>query len=196
MSNASERVRAGAAAIVTAWLALGCQGNAGTLDDGEDSSTAAADSGSGHELPVDMVRPETWVWDPTLDPLPMHAPAEVDCAIGFKDEFGVFEVDTGLCNYGVFSQLTAVDIGPGDLVESVFTHDDLVAPEPAQGHIALAIGGRIIYEAYVDIPQPYGLLEGQWYPDVLIPAGTPVVFHVHNHGYNSWRVVSIKAKTP
>lgn len=180
-------------------LVLACESGSAN-DDGDDeessSSAAAHDEGPVHEIPVDVVAPELWVADLAVDPMAMHQPATIDCGIGFKDEFGVFEVDTGLCNYGVFVQPTLTDLGAGELVELVFTHDDLLAPEPAQGHVAIAIGGRVVYEVYVEIPKPYGLEQGEWITDMPIPAGTPVALHLHNHGYNSWRLVSIKASTP
>jgi hypothetical protein len=185
-------------ATLACTLVLACDGGSANDDDDDESSSSAAshDEGPVHEIPVDVVAPELWLADLAVDPVAMHRPATVDCAIGFKDEFGVFEVDTGLCNYGVFVQPTLTELGAGELVELVFTHDDLLAPEPAQGHVAVAIGGRIVYEVYVEIPKPYGLVQGAWITDMPIPAGTPVVLHLHNHGYNSWRLVSIKASTP
>ncbi|MBC8068652.1 MAG: hypothetical protein IAG13_09995 [Deltaproteobacteria bacterium] len=175
-----------------------CTGDdGGDTGAGEDGSAGDSDAdGPVHEIPVDLVAPELWIADPVVDPMPVHEPTDVDCALGFKDEFGVFEVDTGLCNYGVFVQPNATDVAVGELIEVVITHDDLIALEPAQGHVAIAIGGRLVYEVYVPIPAPYGLVQGEWITDVAIPAGTPVALHLHNHGYNSWRLVSIKASTP
>jgi hypothetical protein len=184
---------------VLAAVTSACTGNDGgdAGAGGEDSSAGGSDAdGPVHEVPVDLVAPELWLADPEVDPMPVHRPTELDCALGFKDEFGVFEIDTALCNYGVFVQPSATDVAAGELVELVITHDDLVAPEPAQGHVAIAIGGRLVYEIYIPIPAPYGLVQGEWITDVAIPAGTPVALHLHNHGYNSWRVVSLEASTP
>jgi hypothetical protein len=75
----------------------------------------------------------------------------------------------------------------------VFTHDDLIAPTPAVGHIAIAIEGERVWEIEVAIPKPYDIVQGEWIADRGIAAGTVVTLHLHNHGYNNWRVVSFKA---
>lgn len=139
---------------------------AATGDDDDDSgdTTTALDSSSsetpGSEtsdrvVPVDLVFADGWSADPSLDPAPDHAPSPVTCAVGFGDELGVFEVDTGLCNYGVFSQPAATEIFEGERVELTFTHDDLLAPEPAMAHVAVAIAGTIVYSTEVAIPKAY-----------------------------------------
>jgi hypothetical protein len=177
-------------------LVTACRADGDASDETSSEGHAGSDDGQVHAIPVDVVVPELWLPDLASDPIPTHQPPDIDCSIGFKDEFGVFEVDTGLCNYGVFVQPSLTDVGAGERIELVVTHDDLIAPEPAQGHVAMAIGGRVNYEIYLDIPKPYGLVQGEWITDVAIPAGTPVALHVHNHGYNSWRLVSLKASTP
>lgn len=163
-----------------------------TTDGGEDASTGAADGG-GRAPPVDLVWPELWVADPDADFLPAHAPDMIECAAGFGDEIGLFEVDTGLCNYGVFSQPLSDQVFEGERVEFVFTHDDLTAPTPAVGHIAIAIEGEMVWEIEVAIPKPYDIVQGEWIADRGIAAGAVVTLHLHNHGYNNWRVISVKA---
>jgi hypothetical protein len=165
---------------------------ADATDSGADTGTDASD-GDGRELPVDLVWPELWVADPGADFVPAHAPGVVECDAGFGDEIGLFEVDTGLCNYGVFSQPLADQVYAGERVEFVFTHDDLTAPTPAVGHIAIAIDGETVWEIEVAIPKPYDIVQGEWIADRGIAAGTVVTLHLHNHGYNNWRVVSFKA---
>jgi len=164
--------------------------------DADDSSSGAVDDSSDppdRPLSVPLVWPDLWALDPDGDVIPAHAPDPVDCSVGFGDEFGVFEIDTGLCNYGRFSQSTAAEIFAGERVEFVFTHDDLIAPEPAAGHLAVAIDGRLVWETEVAIPKPYGIVTGEWFADAAIPAGTPVSLHLHNHGYNNWRVIGFEA---
>ncbi len=163
-------------------------------DGADESSTAAAEMP--RTTPVDLVWSDMWIADPPADAMPTHAPDPVDCAIGFTDELGLFEVDTALCNYGVFSQAMSDRIIEGERVELVFTHDDLVAPEPATGHIAVAIEDRVIWEIDVPIPKPYDIVQGEWIADESIDAGTKIVLHIHNHGYNNWRVISFKSGAP
>lgn len=161
-------------------------------DGGGDASTGGAEGG-GRTPPVDLVWPELWLADPDADFLPAHAPDVIACDAGFGDEIGLFEVDTGLCNYGVFSQPLSDQVYEGERVEFVFTHDDLTAPMPAVGHIAIAIEGEMVWEVEVAIPKPYDIVQGEWIADRGIAAGAVVTLHLHNHGYNNWRVISVKA---
>jgi hypothetical protein len=171
-------------------------GDATAAADGDMSSSTTASMEMPRATPVDLVWPEAWVADPLADAMPTHAPDPVDCTLGFANELGIFEVDTGLCNYGVFSQPLADRIIAGERVDFVFTHDDLVAPEPALGHIAVAIENRVIWEIDVEIPKPYDIVQGEWIADTSIDAGTKVVLHLHNHGYNSWRVIQFESGAP
>lgn len=185
-----------ALAMVVGALACAPGADADDLDAevGESSTTAIPESP--RTTPVHLVWPEMWVSDPPADVMPLHAPDPVDCGVGFANEIGLFEINTGLCNYGVFSQPLSDRIIAGERVELVFTHDDLIAPEPAVGHIAVAIEDRVIWETEVAIPKPYDIVQGEWIADAPIEAGTKVVLHLHNHGYNSWRVISFKSGAP
>lgn len=192
---ATHAIRRATGASVVA-LALGaCGGVPADIDPADTSGDGDAGHGHPPDRPqaVALVWPDAWVLDPDGDVLPDHAPAEVECSVGFRDELGVFEIDTGLCNYGVFSQPSAAEVFAGERVEFVFTHDDLTASEPAIGHVAVAIGGHLVWETEVAIPKPYGIVTGEWVADAAVPAGTPVALHLHNHGYNNWRVIGFQA---
>ncbi|MBX7078235.1 MAG: hypothetical protein K1X88_03540 [Nannocystaceae bacterium] len=180
--------------LVAAACADGSAGDGG--GSGGDSSVGGSEGPRAHATPVDLVAPGGWSAAPGDDPMPDHAPAQVQCELGFGDEIGLFEVDTALCNYGVFSQPILDEVYEGDVVEFVLTHDDLVAPEPATGHLLFVIGGETAFDVQVPIPKAYDIVQGSWTPPAAIAAGTPVTLHIHNHGYNNWRVVSIEAHAP
>jgi hypothetical protein len=167
-----------------------CPGGSET-EDGEESSSTGEPRG-----PADLVDPFSWVPDEAADPMPAHRPAEVDCEIGFGEEFGVFEIDTESCNYGVFSQPMLAEVRIGDTVELTVTHDDLVADGPAIGHVLVTLGDGHTFDAEVEIPHAYGLVTAEWVADVDVAAGTPAVLHLHNHGFNQWRLVAIVTRPP
>jgi hypothetical protein len=171
---------------------------AACVADGEENGTAADESSSTGEprVPADLVDPFLWEKADADDPMPAHRPAEAECAIGFGEEFGVFEIDTQVCNYGVFRQPMLAEVRVGDTVELTITHDDLVAEEPAVGHVLVTLGDAHTFEAEVEIPHAYGLVTAQWDADADVPAGTPAVLHLHNHGYNQWRLVAIVTRPP
>ena len=126
------------------------------------------------------------------DPLASERPATVDCPpAAWGPEGGGFEIQTGVCNYGAFDQPLTVPIEAGDELAITVWHDVLDAAEPATGHVAVWLGATVLWEDELPIPAPSGSL------DVLVPIEeTPppdarLGIHVRNHGYNSWRFVSI-----
>lgn len=125
------------------------------------------------------------------DPLADHRTAEDTCPpASWGAEEGSFEVQTGVCTYAAFSQVLDHALRPGDeLVVSVW-HDTLDAPEPATAHLAVLVDGVPMWDAHVEIPAPSGVLEA------VIPvrerSERPILgLHLHNHGYNSWRFLSV-----
>lgn len=160
-------------------------------DDGADAQPPAW-QGEVTLAPIDGWAPLTADDDPFAD-----RPAEVECPdYGAQTEDGIFEVETDVCRYGSFAQPLPVALRPGDVVEATVWHLQLWAPERAQGHVALQLGDRLLWEERPTIPGNEAVylvevpVEQDW------PAGTPLVFHVHNHGANSWRVLDVTARRP
>jgi len=122
------------------------------------------------------------------DPFVSHRPDEVNCETGYALEIGVFEVETDKCNYGTFAQPMKVELDSTDQVRLVIWHLALWAAEPAEAHVAIQIGEHLIWEAFSPIPGAEEIWDVTLELESSIPAGTPVYFHVHNHGYNSWRL--------
>lgn len=126
------------------------------------------------------------------DPLNSHRPESVDCpAAAWGEEFGSFEVQTGVCNYGAFVQPLPQPIQAGDLVEITVWHDFLDAAEPATGHVAVWLGDQVIWEEEVAIPAQSSTLSASVAIDFEPAADAKLGLHLHNHGFNSWRFVSV-----
>jgi hypothetical protein len=62
--------------------------------------------------------------------------------------------------------------------------------------VLVTLGDAHTFEAEVEIPHTYGLVNVNWIADVDVDAGVPVVFHLHNHGFNQWRLVAIMTRPP
>lgn len=138
-------------------------------------------------------------WQPQAaddDPFADHRPADVMCpfGLGWLVELGGFEVNTGACNYGGFVQPSLRDIVRGAELRVGLYHFDLLAPEPATAHVAIQIGDRLIFEREVAIPGKADIVEVSLVADFDAPAGTPVVFHLHNHGQNTWALTDLKVE--
>jgi len=182
--------------IALALAACAADGEADSTAGDSTSSDVESSGDDGPRGPSDLVEPTLWVPDEAADPMPAHRPADAACTIGFGEESGVFEIDTEVCSYGVFSQPLLAEVRVGDTVELTVTHDDLVAEEPAIGHVLVTLGDAHTFDAEVEIPHAYGLVTAQWIADVDVPAGAPAVLHLHNHGFNQWRLVAIVTRPP
>lgn len=143
--------------------------------------------------PTPLVDKAAWVAvDAATDPLASHRPTEVSCPRGgWIVEPTGFEISTRLCNYAMFSQPTLTSIEPGDRVVAMVYHFNLLATEPATAHVALAIGERVIWEQEVAIPGKANVHNVDVVADFAAPVGTPVYFHLHNHGFNNWTLASM-----
>jgi len=159
----------------------------------------------GDAMPRALVDVEAWTpvpGDAVPEAFRPLADARISCdpIDGFGPEpFGgdvVFEVNTGYCNWGTFEQPLADDVAAGELVQPRLWHFQLTAPAPAEGYAAVAIGDDVEWEYRVAIPSDSALAADGWIAEDDIPAGTPIRFHVHNHGINSWNLVEVTAAPP
>ncbi len=142
--------------------------------------------------PGPLVDPDAWVWDVDgADPFPAHRQGYEDCDLeglgSFYVEEGVLEVATGTCGYLVLEQPSLVEVRPDDLVVWTVHHADLLAEDPAETHVAIALGDDVLWDWTVPIPSLSELLVQRAYAPSRAPEGTPVRIHLHNHGDNVWR---------
>jgi len=129
-------------------------------------------------------------------------PADLVCdeVLGIGTEtFGgeaVLELSTDFCNYATLRQPSLRALAAGDTVAIRVWHYDLTAPAPAQAHLALAIDGEVAWEHFVPTPAVGAFVDGEIAIDRDLPEGTELQFHVHNHGDNSYALLSIEVVTP
>jgi hypothetical protein len=127
------------------------------------------------------------------DPLASHRPAEVQCPEGaYFSEDGALEVQTGYCNYAALSAPLPSELHPGDELRIVLLHDLLVFDEAAQGHVALLVGDEVVWEKVVAIPAEATVFDERVTVSKAAAAGTPWMLHLHNHGYNAWKLLELE----
>ena len=165
--------------------------------DAEGTSSDTSDAGVEACIPreaTDLIALDAWeVVTADADPLADHRPEEVVCPSPAELlETGVMEIDTEFCNYFSVSQPLLEDVRPCERLQAVFTHEPLTNDEPAEAHVALLIGGELVWEEALRIPQPSNVLSPEWEVTEAIPAGTPIVVHLHNHGVNNYRLLSVR----
>ena len=140
-------------------------------------------------------------WSPVPveeDPLAHDRPPGGGCSEwNWFEEGGTLEVQTGLdCDYLSLRQPLLQDIKAGDHLRVVAWHSQLGFDEPATAHVALLLGGDILWEEYVAIPSGAGSWDMILQAQRDVPAGTPIIFHLHNHGSNAWNLLTIDARRP
>lgn len=143
-----------------------------------------------------LVDAEAWVrvTDEAADAFADQRPADAVCddAGWSYDPFREsVEVETEVCNYLTLEQATLVDIAAGDEVTVLGLHDELTAPDPGEGYLGLALEGAVEWEFTVPIPAGVGEIEERFTVDHDVPAGSAIQVHVHNHGPNSWELISV-----
>lgn len=155
------------------------------------------DSAAPEPVTVTLLAPPLLVPVPAADdPLADHRPSSVDCPeAAWGPEGGGFEVQTGVCGYAAFDQPLAERPSKGNVLEITIWHDILDALEPAVGHVAVWLDDRVIWEETVTIPAASDQLDAQVVLDFTPSPGARLGLHLHNHGYNSWRFMSVSATT-
>ena len=202
-------VRAAALSTICALLSA-CGGESGGESGGETggesggSETIATTTGANTTAAVDPTEGELealalpMLWMPVAedaDPLALHRPADVNCPLGawLLEPLGL-EVNTQTCNYASFAQPSLVEVVPGARIVGSLYYFDLIAAEPATAHVALFIGAALIWEQEIAIPGPANAFTIDVPADLAAPMGTPVNFHLHNHGQNSWTFGALKVE--
>jgi hypothetical protein len=167
-------------------LALAC-GQPGS----ESGETGTSETNHGVE-PGSLIDHEQWqIVEADADPLADHRPEPVDCdpaAWKLELESSSLEVDTNFCNYLAVAQPSLRSLEQGQLVHVIFYHFDLVAPEPAVAHVAILIDGQLLWEQDIAIPGDVNVFDEAFASPITAEVGSQVVFHLHNHGPNAYRL--------
>ncbi len=172
---------------LAALLPCAC-GDAGPAGDPTGSTGPAGTTGPVGAL-ADLIEP--MAWEPLAaadDPFAAHRPPAIDCpyGLGWFIEADGIELDTSACNYAGLVQPSLVPVARGAAIELGLYYFDLLAPEPTTAHLAVQIGDHVVFERTIDIPGKAAVLDTRLVADFDAPAGTPVIFHLHNHGQNNW----------
>ena len=103
----------------------------------------------------------------------------------------VFELNTDICPYGTFKQGIKQELKAGDELRFSFWHLALVSSDPAEAHVVLDLGGERLIEERLEIPGQAHVYPVTWTAPSDFAKDTAIYFHLHNHGYNSYRLSMI-----
>ena len=177
----------------------------GTETDANTASGGTASEGESEPVFETVIDHAQWEsLDAIADPLADHRPDPVECGLGgwYLENDGLeLEIDMLVCNYLALRQSSLRAIEQGKLLRIGFYHFDLVAPEPAQGHLQLSVDGELVWDYLVDIPSdpelgktPADFVSETFPAPFSAPAGSEVLFHVHNHGQNTWALRKLEVE--
>lgn len=132
-----------------------------------------------------LVPPEE---DPFWDTIENSVPCpEAAYGVEGSGDASFYEVETTDCNYLTVFQPSLMAVEAGDTLKASLWHLPLASLEPAEAKLFVSIAGEIILEADIPIPSSEEVYSPQIVAEFSAPVGSPIVFHVHNHGINSWR---------
>ncbi len=119
-----------------------------------------------------------------------------NCDVSFVAEcfapFTVLSVYTDVCDWITLEQPSLRAIRKGDEIETRAFHFALNAPVGGEARISLTVGDEMIFDERVLIPQPDSAPLGRtWIATQDFEAGTPMLFHVDNHGDNEYLLVEV-----
>ena len=121
------------------------------------------------------------------DPFRSFVDAHTACKpIDFGEEYGGVEVSTQQCGYITLSQPTLIDIKIDDLFELNIWHSPLLNDEVTEGMIILQVAQTILWSHTLSIPGPARSWTVRFPAPLNIPKDTPLLFHIRNHGANSY----------
>lgn len=107
----------------------------------------------------------------------------------------VLEISTDFCDYATVRQPSLRALAPGDRVAIRMWHYELTFPAPAQAHLALALEGEVVWEEHIASPAAPAFVDGELAIDRALPQGSEIQLHVHNHGANSYDLLSLEVVT-
>jgi hypothetical protein len=170
---------------------------AGAADAGQDAGNAEGeDAALGPRALVHGALWESVPWGE--DPFDPSAGAEPPpaCAQGAfgEEHLGgelVFFVRTEQCPSLTVRQASRNALRAGDTLQIRVYHFALTAPVDASARLIVQLGETRVWERELPIPSPAAELVEQWEAAEDYPAGTPVLFHVNNHGNNEYTLVGV-----
>lgn len=96
------------------------------------------------------------------------------------------EINTNRCNHATLSQPLLRTVEAGAQLELGLWWQPLVSETQATAHLGLSIGDVNLLHLELEIPGPADVFESESESTARLPQGTPVYFHVNNHGINSY----------
>lgn len=151
--------------------------------------------------PRPLIDHDLWrLAEPREDPWAQFRPEDVACPEGARqaEDFAgtyAYSVVTSACPYTTVTQMILADVCAGESFYIWLWNYALTAPENAIAHIGVKVG-TLEWSTTRAIPGPSNLVAEAIKVPEDIPQGTPVYFHVRNHGTNSYELLDLVIVAP
>jgi hypothetical protein len=155
---------------------------------------ACADSGG-----VTLARFDGWKHGAgDADPYPLESRTPCPASQAFVED-DLLELKTQSCNHITMTQPLQASVPAGAQVVASMSYTSLIDTglgEPSGAGTAVIIldVGPLRLTRAIDLPAMPAAFSLSATAETALPAGTPVYFHVHNHGSNSYRLYSLTRK--
>ena len=160
--------------------------------------TFGALAGCSEDYPIDVVDNDLWSFvSEENDPFRAVRDPEAECnPLGVSVEGGGLEVQTDGCVFVTMTQPAQYKAKQRHQLDILTYHSALFSDPDSLGYMAVAIGEDIVWEQTVPIPGDADVYSVTLESFPALSVGTPVYFHVHNHGANSWKLAHIRLVAP
>lgn len=125
---------------------------------------------------------------------PEAAPACVGPGFRLETDLQQLELDTGLCNWVTLSGSALFDVSADQELRLDFSHYNLEAAAPATAELRLSFPNCKVWTKQLPIPGAADVYEEQFASPCALKAGQPVLFHLHNHGQNTYQLQDLAAR--
>ena len=131
---------------------------------------------------------------PEDDPFVTDVQAVPSClSSGLRAEAdtGWAELDTSQCGWITLRASALTAVTREQVLRLVVSHYDLEAPEPAEARLELRFGDCEVWSKSIPIPSPAAVYPEQLSSPCDLAADGPVLFHLNNHGQNTWQLQAL-----
>jgi hypothetical protein len=130
--------------------------------------------------------------DPLVEDLE-QVPACQAAAFWIEPQLDWIEIDSGICNWVTLRAAARAPVAPGTRLALTVSHYDLVAGAPAEATLRLVLGECEAWSKTLSIPADAAVYEEQLDAPCALDEGATILFHVHNHGQNSYQLQQLSA---
>lgn len=172
----------------TAWL-TSCLVACSDRDDAEPSTPIATAQGEQSlGASVSLIDHQRWeLLSSENDPFWVDNDDRVSCGESdIEINADNVEINTNRCNHATLTQPSLHAVEAGTHLELGLWWQALVSETSATAHIGLSIGDADLLHLELEIPGPPDVFEAESKVKTALAQGTPVYFHVNNHGVNSY----------